>query len=571
MKTAFKFELCCFFTFITLAYSTLSTFADESAPLLEGQVDQYIYFAEQCDSEKPEIISAEEQITNWTETEKRVVVEALLCTYQENPRLILNVVNARKLTFARVKSSPNTFTKFASSAPGVILVNDGFFASPLRHHAIVHELVHLNDVGNEVAYSNLWNSSVSKLIAQLRLRAQFLTPDGSRWYDSFVMRNKIWTGLYGAMNLKEALAEFICFSIEHPNNILLDGGIKHAILNATLNPSKSELRLRDLITKGLIQSRCKAYPQALQTFQSAYACDSRSPLLQFHLAYCFEELGNVQNALQFGNLAEKTVRECDLPLQEPLVQDVMLLQARLLFKNHREAEAKSILDTVVRSNPYNTEALYWRSRCEFKMTQWGNYLNDFYQSRDYFFSSHKPIIEWNSDRTAAQILIHEFITSDEITSIKKAYFFLEVADNIVNDDERKKFLHLSLDALSRIREGENKLEALYMSFEISLRLNAISEADSFLNQIIKLDSEQVRIEIAKFRLKESRNENLTNGSQLISIPQLAQRIGKLTRTQPTIDSQFFRFIDSKSKLIENQKFLVPQSSNPIEKYCGSSK
>jgi hypothetical protein len=235
----------------------------------------------------------------------------------------------------------------------------------------------------------------------------------------------------------------------------------------------------------------------------------------------------------------------------------MLLKARLLFESNQVMDAKSIVDNLIRSDCYNTQALYWRSRCQYKLGDRGNCLNDLYQSRGCFFSSHTCLTDWESEKTATQQIVSEFITSPQVASIKKAYCFREAADSIVNEDERKKFLRLSLDAASSIKEGENEVEALYMCFDVCLGLKA-TEAESFLNRIDNVDGDQIRVEIAKLRLNQSKPAGL-DLTTLFSIPQLAKKIGEVSCSQPAVDSYFYRFIDSKSKLLENQEFLFPKA------------
>jgi hypothetical protein len=334
-----------------------------------SDIDDYIYFAGVDDMQKPEIIASAQQLVPWTEADKLAVRHAISDAFHKTPWLVAGSGFKHKLAFCRISQawSVQKFrgaAPYAFSGPGYIVFTDTFFGAKNQAHALVHELVHVADCGNTIAYSPEWVKFAQPTICKLRLREQLLTQKGWFWYNDEVRRKNIWPGLYGSENLKEALAEYFTAYAEN-NGFPIAQDFKDDVANLLIAPSDQQLVWRDSMTQALIQFKCRHYEDAITLLLEAQKLDPAPPALDYYLAECFMH-GSDGAPLAQPSISKALDKfdQLGVAIDEPMVHVALLMKSNLLRNKGHYDEAILLTNKILSFNLYDEDARFIRGACE---------------------------------------------------------------------------------------------------------------------------------------------------------------------------------------------------------------
>jgi hypothetical protein len=356
---------------------------------LSSNLDTYIYFAGPEDMEKPEISASAATLVPWAEADKQAVRLAIRDAFAKTPWLIAGSGWKHKVAFGRISqtSSSHTFrgsTPYAISGPGYVIFTDTFFAAKNQAHALVHELVHVADCGNRLAYSQEWVKFAQPTICKLRLREQLLTQKGWFWYDADIQKRNIWPGLYAAENLKEALAEYFT-AYEEASKFPIAPEFKDTVAPHLIAPTEDELAWRDVMTQAIMRFKCQQFEAAIPLFLEAQKIDPGPPTLDYYLAECLmHRVNGAELAMPSISQAVDKLSELGVAVDEPMLHVALLLKSNVLRKNGKFAEAVALTNRVLSQNLYDEDARFIRGASENLAGPRGQALQDIYYSRGCF-------------------------------------------------------------------------------------------------------------------------------------------------------------------------------------------
>ncbi len=252
------------------------------------------------------------------------------------------------MAFGRISqaSSRQTFRgspPYAISGPGFIIFTDTFFAAKNQAHALIHELVHVADCGNRIAYSPEWVKFAQPTICTLRLREQLLTQKGWFWYNTDIQKRNIWPGLYASENLKEALAEYFT-AYEEGSEFPIAPVFKETIAHHLIAPTEEELAWRDVMTQATVHFKSQQFEDAMTLFLQAQKIDPSPPTLDYYLAECLtHRVNGPVLALPSISDAVDKLSQLGVAVDEPMLHVALLLKSNILRKKNGKFEEAIVL------------------------------------------------------------------------------------------------------------------------------------------------------------------------------------------------------------------------------------
>jgi tetratricopeptide (TPR) repeat protein len=494
---------------------TKPAIARPSSKQLSDALDDYIYFAGVDDMQKSEIIASAQQLVSWTEADKLAVRQAISDAFRKTPWLIAGSGFKHKLAFCRI-SQARSVQKFrgappyAFSGPGYIVFTDTFFGAKNQAHALVHELVHVADCGNTIAYSPEWVKFAQPTICKLRLREQLLTQKGWFWYNDEVRKKNIWPGLYGSENLKEALAEYFTAYAEN-NGFPIAQDFKDDVATLLIAPSDQQLVWRDTMTQALIQFKCRHYDDAITLLIEAQKLDPAPPALDYYLAECFMHRSDGA-ALALPSISKALAKfdQLVVAIDEPMVHVALLMKSNLLRNNGHYDEAILLTNKILSFNLYDEDARFIRGACENRDGLRGQSLQDTYFSRGCFGFVFTSLMGIACDPIVARLAVDQIVKIDKSGEglWGRAQFFEQCAHTSEGPADRDNFNRLALaDYQANIEKDDgHKADGLLRCADLYLKLGDAGAAQHCCDEVVQIHTEGLAPRIMQLKIWEAAHD-----------------------------------------------------------------
>ena len=483
-------------TFIVL---TLISNRVECMPLPEknGQSDilfeSAFCFGEPDSKPCPEVIASNQEIVEWTASDKDVVASIMRAAYSRVPWLFECIRSRRPLVLLRVARAKGVASyqgsdPYSFAGPGYIVFTDAFFSSANKAHAAIHELVHAVDFAQSVAYSHEWIDFAGATISKIRLRETFLTHKGWLSYNGFVVTTCLWPSLYGAENLKEGLAEYVAALAEHrccPRATEFE----RRILPLFARVSKTESKWHNLVLDALLQFKCRHYSAAHSLLLEAMKVKS-TPTLSYYLTECSLLKKDLSAATELSHHTLSELVALGVTAAEPLMQSAFLVHSRILYERGDYDEATKKLTELLAVNPYDRKALFLRAQCNNRLGNWDDAYLDLYLSKGYF-DSYAPFPNIDNEPVFVEKVLGKIV--DSLHSARARWCRGQVEEYLasISRDPTSRASHLQAaeaDYRCVLRDKDSmRVDCLFRLGELQIKEGHLSSAEQTLCDIQKLE------------------------------------------------------------------------------------
>ncbi|HEY9677853.1 MAG TPA: hypothetical protein V6C76_07575 [Drouetiella sp.] len=461
------------------------------------------------DRDSARVKTAAAKPNDWSAKERETVTYRLFEVYKEFPWLLENVTSDHKLYIIRQSPADSVSrTELAEAAAGAICFNDPFFRSKLMRHTIIHELCHLNDYCSRVAHSQKWINGVEPLLAQIRMRQQFMRFSTQREYEKYLLDSGIWVSLYGANNLREALAEYISYLLEIKKCQNLTAEQK-ALLDQIQNPTAQQKQFDKSWFTGWMHFKNNRFKAAAEAMEEAYRLDPTSLRIKMDLISCYHNLRRHDDSKKFAALAYDQCQAIKLPSTESFFIQTLEYKGWEHMQNQQWTEALDCWNKILTIKPTEPYVLSQRATCEQWLHRFGDSLDDLYAAKGHTVERHMPLVNPLCDKEAFNSVLANFPSTDGKDHLLKAYLDTDLAKFEPDEANREKCLDEAMKELTEANKLSPELETFYMGFKLSLRNQKINEAKSFLEKIKAFESDEIRIQIAEMQFREASENSVT--------------------------------------------------------------
>jgi len=544
----------------------------------------YIYFAEPTDRNKDELLdfrkTTDKTEQPWPEDQKRLISQCLDEIFSQCPDLIRQAASGYRLALIRLitlkserkSESPCKSYHGAEAGKGAIIFGsqslDDYNAQGRLKAVVVHELVHRADNIRNVAFSKEWRVLTKYILPRVRLRSQFLTSNGTRFYDRTLSENAIWPSLYGSTNPNEALAEYMAWSVNNDSMLFKKNDWLDAVRNRLLHPTEKIL---------LTKERARARRQARPLWDNRKFAppngffDKRKNCPDLRLLYQEAEYKrrhkNILLAKRFPiDYCIKHWAELD----DIGFQRTCMLYAADLDMHQKYSESLGWLELFLFWKPEDVTAVKMHSLVSRHLNNYGSSLDYEYRLAGYTGLDCCAIIDLKADPDFVNKVI-AYIQSGKFTEREKlnlmGQLMLQESENCGTEKEKKTFLEKALAYYEDSLEIDDKykLETVLKCFNISLKLGRIQKARTYYEQADKINHSAIPTLIAEIKLLDydGKHQEAKSKSDLISV--LIKNADLPYRSFPEFS---FEILDvSDIKVIDSHflKLNVAQVSKPLTK------
>ncbi len=348
-----------------------------SLPAFAGQNNlfDYVEFKTAKDFADAQLPAPKNSVyVDWTEVERKEIEEIFQDIFVEYPGLLVCCGSGKKLAIYRVNS--NNF--IASSKSRRLTFANLFFLShspSRRKHAVLHELIHVADIGCQIAYSPQFLEISRPLLFGYVGKAELVSADSRKQLESLYKQKTDWCGFYAASNFREAFAEYACFKLE--------SGAREPLISKLTEPSQAELDINQLISDVIdLNEKDKSW-QLIQSCKKALSMCPSNPNLKYLLAANYSRNGQLLNASQVGRSAVTEFLRLRLTPQEEWFHFLLKDQAQVQYKLGKFQSALIYLDRDLLYYPNDINNLRLKSQCLEAMGLQGESLWFKYRSLGY--------------------------------------------------------------------------------------------------------------------------------------------------------------------------------------------
>lgn len=321
----------------------------------------------------------------WKDDESKQIAKLLNEIKKEAPGVVELVSQNGKVAILRSPYIPyknilgKTTNAYVLAVDGALFLGDGAEKQKDLKRILLHELVHMADLGRRVAYSHSWSNYANPalLAARRQVSCQFLLD--SKTSDFADQR---WPSTESCTSLKESLCEFV-------SRYLLDSNFKkqykagEVAIEPLLHPSKEDLTFAKHFMIGRIHFRNNKADEAISAFEMAAKLDGRAPSPHVFLAQCWFLKNDKEKARQELQKANELFDQAKISITESLHWRTISMLANSLMMLEKYDDAKKLLDRLALSRvQYDASIFQRRSLCNEKQDNLQQSLLDYY---DYQF------------------------------------------------------------------------------------------------------------------------------------------------------------------------------------------
>ncbi len=318
----------------------------------------------------------------WKEEEKACVSRLLDEIKKNAPGVVALASVHGKIPLLKTPYIPyknilgKTTSAYVLAVDSAIFIADGAEQQKDLKRILLHELVHMADLGRHVAYSQEWASFAQPSLQRARrqVSCQFLLDSKAEDF-----ADSRWPSTESCTSYKESLCEFTSKYVLDPK-FKKDFKSAKAALEPLLHPGESEMEFARHYMDGRIYFRSEKPSEAIIAFESALKFDELAPAPHVFLAQCWYEKGENEKARDQLKKAKELFERAKISITESLHWRTlsMLANSFALLKNFDEA--KTILDRLACSHiQYDPTIFQRRSLCNEKLDDLRQAMLDVYE------------------------------------------------------------------------------------------------------------------------------------------------------------------------------------------------
>lgn len=317
----------------------------------------------------------------WEKTHIQMILESLL---DRAPGLVKLACAGEKISFYRISvyksRSFDHGTALAVAGPNGIYVTDASF---LSHASIIetiaHELTHLADRSDRLAYSREFLA-----FAVPKIKALKEHKEKPREFPSYITDPPAWPSAHTANKMVEVFAEYVsiqyCFQ-----NLPHDHAADSLLYNKLFYPSKEDIAFAQTYRTGLRALIAHDFPTALHSFEE---CVTREPdCLNATIELLRAKMLMHTDLKGCSNLCkelEKKFATTNLTADDNLYRFFLVGDADISVRSQHYSRAIQLFDQVLAAMPHDRLALIGRARTFEKQHKYALALQDIRQAVGYF-------------------------------------------------------------------------------------------------------------------------------------------------------------------------------------------
>lgn len=318
----------------------------------------------------------------WKEEEKATVVKLLEELKKEAPGVVALASEYGRIPLLKSPNIPyknilgKTTQAYVLAVDGALFIADGAESQKEYKRILLHELVHMADLGRHVAYSQAWASFAQPSLQRARrqVSCQFLLDSKTEDF-----ADPRWPSTESCTSYKESLCEFTSKFVLDPK---FKKGFKDpdTALKPLLHPSKSDLDFAKHYMAGRIHFRNGKTEEAITEFALAGKADELTPSPHVFLAQCWYEKKENEKARDELEKAKELFERSKISMTESLHWRTVSMLANSYATLQKFDEAKPLLDRLSYSRiQYDPSIFLRRSRCNQMTNNLQQTLLDFYE------------------------------------------------------------------------------------------------------------------------------------------------------------------------------------------------
>ncbi len=318
----------------------------------------------------------------WKEEEKATVSKRLEELKKEAPGIVALASEYGKIPILRSPNIPyknilgKTTNAYVLAVDGALFIADGAEEQKDYKRILLHELVHMADLGRHVAYSQAWATFAQPSLQRARrqVSCQFLLDAKAEDF-----ADTRWPSTESCTSYKESLCEFASRYVLNPK---FKKSFKDSdnVIKPLLQPTKTDLDFAKHYMAGRIHFRNDKPSDAIAEFELAAKADEFTPSPHVFLAQCWYEKKENEKARDELKKAKELFERSKISMTESLHWRTVSMLANSYATLERFDEAKPLLDRLSNSRvQYDASIFLRRSRCNQMMSNLPQTLLDFYE------------------------------------------------------------------------------------------------------------------------------------------------------------------------------------------------
>lgn len=371
---------------MTVSFNVSPANAAESKNENEAQSSSFYYCADRF-TFPPDTKYFDYDSRPWKEEEKAIAAKLLDELKKEAPGIVALASEYGRIPILRSPNIPyknilgKTTNAYVLAVDGALFIADGAEEQKDYKRILLHELVHMADLGRSVAYSQQWATFAQPSLQRARrqVSCQFLLDAKTEDF-----ADPRWPSTESCTSYKESLCEFASKYVLDPkfkkNFKDSDKAIK-----PLLQPTKTNLDFAKHYMAGRIHFRNDKPTESIAEFELAAKADEFAPSPHVFLAQCWYEKKENEKARDELKKAKELFERSKISMTESLHWRTVSMLANSYATLERFDEAKPLLDRLTNSRvQYDPSIFLRRSRCNQMMGNLQQTLLDYY---DYEFLS----------------------------------------------------------------------------------------------------------------------------------------------------------------------------------------
>lgn len=290
------------------------------------------------------------KLKKWKSSEKNQITKLFIQLNTESPILSKYIdysIPLYRTGIINLTESGNSYRCDAISNFEGIVLPDNFFKrlEQRQIEILVHEIVHLIDVGGKFSYSKEWITFSAPFIFDSRSISPLCGSSFERLIASKVIPSK-----EAARSVVEAYAEFGSrYLLNKSAGSKID---KDAALRFTAPATNKDKAFDSFYKEGMIFYGQGNYQRAIDLLNKAVEINSNTPVPLFYLAVCHYENGDYKTCLFVLNKAKESLSlvSSNISSMDPNEFNILHLQARALLELEDYEECRNTLRILLQTS-----------------------------------------------------------------------------------------------------------------------------------------------------------------------------------------------------------------------------
>ncbi len=418
----------------------------------------------------------------WKEEDRALVTKLLLEIQKRAPGVVTLASQHGPIPILKSPYIPyknilgKTTNAYVLAVDGAMFVADGAENQKDLKRILLHELVHMADLGRHVAYSNAWSTYARPALQRARrqVSCQFLLDSKAEDF-----ADPRWPSTESCTSFKESLCEFGSRYILDPK-FQKEHKKASSAIQPLLSPGATDIDFAKHFMAGRLHFRNDKAEEAIPQFELASKADPLAPSPHVFLAQCWYEKKDITKAREELNKAKELFEKAQITVTESLHWRTLSMLANSLTLDEKYTEAKAILDRLASSRvQYDASMFSRRALCNEKLDNLQQALLDFYTYEYLVSHSLEPAhyFDFVEDKEFLQnFLSKSFPNADARRSHAFSICWERLAQT-AKSEEKNKFLENALTEVSKATAGgfyskdEELIRKRYLAYLKGTRTN----------------------------------------------------------------------------------------------------